>query len=235
MVHGDNHHEHGEQAHRLSPPIALFNGEAHVGSQARESVIVFTENKGLAHHEEEPPARHRHHAIPEEAGCGEGEVEPPESFPPRHSGQVSDCDQLGGNGLQRRLKREGHVPHLPSEDHEHRGQFQSEVRIGEQVNQPEYEPRQEPQNRDALQDIEQRSQNAFRTGDPRHGIAVEQGEHKRQTISPHAPRQTVQRVQRQVPRLKVDVGSHTGQNELGAPGFPWAIGQSAPIWSRDIH
>ena len=73
-----------------------------------------------------------------------------------------------------------------------------------QVNQAEHESRQEAEHRNALQNVEHRQHHPFRTGHPRHRVAIDHREQERQAVSQDATRQAEQRVERQVTRLQMN-------------------------------
>ena len=76
-------------------------------------------------------------------------------LPPVEAVDRGRLQEVLGNGTQRLVKTEGHVPGLAREDHDDRRQFQAHVAIGEKGHQGQHQGRHEAQNWNALQDVQQ--------------------------------------------------------------------------------
>ncbi len=74
--HGGDGPEHGAGGRR--EPTAT----RHVRAEAGEAEVLVAEDEGLADHQEEPAARHAHHAVPHEARGGEGQLDLAQDAPP---------------------------------------------------------------------------------------------------------------------------------------------------------
>jgi hypothetical protein len=71
LIDCDDHREHRQHAEQLGEPIAALDREAHIRTEAVQPKVVLPQYKSFAHHQKEPAARHRHHAVPEQARHGE--------------------------------------------------------------------------------------------------------------------------------------------------------------------
>ena len=166
---------------------------------------MVAEPKGLVHHQEKPPPRHREHAVPHEPLRGSGQLETPEGAggsPPRHSGRVA---QRLGEALERVIEGEGEVPRLGREDHEDRGELEPDVPGREQGHEAQYEAGQEAEHGNALQDVEQRQQQPFRDARLRRRPAEPEREHVGDQQRDHTAREGEERVLRERDGAQVDV------------------------------
>ena len=176
--------------------------DGHVRAQAGEAEVLVAELEGLVDHQEEPAAGHAHHAVPDEAGRGEGQLHPPEAAPPAEAVERGDLDLLARDGPQRVVEAEGHVPGLAGEDHQHRRQLEAHVAVGERGDQREDQAGHEAEHRDALEDVQQGDEDAL--GDAVLGgpVAVDQREAEREHVGDEAAAEREERVARERPRAR---------------------------------
>ena len=133
---------------------------------------------------------------------GERNLQPPELHPGRKPERHRSLFQFDGNGAQRLVETEGHVPGLAGEDREYGGEFSAQDPAGCQGHEEHDRDRDESQDRDRLQDIEQRDQQLLRTlalGRPRR---VGQCKYQRQRQRGEHPERGASRVLRQVNGIK---------------------------------
>ena len=133
LVDGDDHHDHRDDGRRHRPSVAAIDGDAHVGADAGQAEVVVAEREGLVHGEEEPAAGHRHHRVPHEADHRRRHLERAERFHQPKRWTRATSRSSSGNRAQRAVEREGHVPHLAGEDHQHAGELEPDVRVREQA------------------------------------------------------------------------------------------------------
>ena len=127
LIEGDDHQHHGEHGPTHGVDAALFDGDGHVRADAGEAEVFVAELEGFGDHQKEPAAGHAHHAVPDEAHRGEGELDPFEALPPVEAVDRGDVLLIGGNGAERVVEAEGHVPGLAGEDHEDGGELEADV------------------------------------------------------------------------------------------------------------
>ncbi len=82
LVQKQDDAHHGEDPQKLRGPVSIIDRHAHIRTDAWQSEVVFSENECLTDCEKKPAARHRHHAVPDEAVRGERKVEPEKALPP---------------------------------------------------------------------------------------------------------------------------------------------------------
>jgi len=95
LVHGHHHQHHGQNRVNHSRHVALFNGHRHVSSHARQTKVAALEHEGLADRQKEPAAGHAHHAVPDQAGGAERQLDPLEPLPPGEAG--GEVENIGNS------------------------------------------------------------------------------------------------------------------------------------------
>ena len=103
------------------------------------------------------------------------------------------------------IEAERHVPGLPGEDHYDRRDLQAGVAAGEQTNQCEHQAGHEAEDRDALQDVEERNENSLRNQILRRPISIRQREQQRADIGEQSARQRIEDVRRKRRRSEINV------------------------------
>ncbi len=98
------------------------------------------------------------------------------------------------------IEAERHVPRLAGEDHQHRRQFETDVARRENRVEGQQQAGQEAEDGDALEDVEQRDEDAFRSPVVSSPVAVDERETEQDAVGDQAARQRVERVARQRPR-----------------------------------
>src|SRR5664279_5995643 len=147
QYHGDNRCDHGRH-------VALFNGDRHVGPDAGQPEIPVAQLECFGDHEEEPSTSHAHHTVPDEADSAVGHLDLSETLPPVEVVDGTGLLELLWYGLERIVETERHVPCLSRKDHEYCSKFQSSVAAGKDRYQCQHDAWHEPQDGDALQDVQ---------------------------------------------------------------------------------
>ena len=176
LVQHRDHRRHRDdgQEHRVG--ATLFYRHAHVRADAGQPEVALTQLERLVDHQKEPTARHAQHAVPHEPQGRERQLDLPQSLPPREAIDGGGLAQVGRNRAQRVDETEGHVPCLSREDHDDRGELETDVAARKQRDEGEDKAGHEPEDRDALQDVEQREQHASGDAIPGGPITVDQRE-----------------------------------------------------------
>ncbi len=112
-------------------------------------------------HDKEPAAGHRHHHVPDQLRHGERHVEPPKTHPWAEPEVARRLFELGRDGTQRLIERKRHIPGLAGEDRENGGVFGAQHAAGRQFHEEHHRHRNEAQDRDRLQNVEQRHQDTL--------------------------------------------------------------------------
>src|SRR5438445_426411 len=176
LVHAHDHQNHREDRQEGGRGIPPIECDAHVRADAGQAVVVVPQPERLVHHQEEPAPRHGQHPVPHEPLRRRGHFELPEGARRPPARDLARLAQRRGQALERVVEGQRQVPGLSREDHENRGELETDVARGEERHQTEHQPGQETEHRDALEDVEQRQEQPLRRARLGGGPAEAQGE-----------------------------------------------------------
>ena len=154
--------------------------------------------------DEEPPAGHRHHCIPHQAGDRVGQFQPQKAPHRREAEAASHLLQIGRHRAQRLIEAERHVPRLAGEDREHCGAFHAELLTGKKPHEKGDGEGEESEDRHRLQDIERGHDDLFRALAARGERCEHQREDGRCRQRGEHPERGAKRIARQVDRIERD-------------------------------
>ena len=229
LVVEDDHDQHRQDRPADRGEVLLLDGERDVGADARQGDRRIADRDGLGGDDEEPPARHRHHRVPDEAGHGEGHFEAPETLPARKPEAARGLVEVARNGLQRLVEAEGHVPGLAREDREDRRELHAEYLARKQRHEPDNGEGEEAEHRHRLQDVEERDQHQLRPPALGGERAVDEGEDQRGDDCrqhPHGGAQRIFRQDRGIERDRRFAGGWSSGASVSRP--PWRTRTKAP-------
>src|SRR5574337_991085 len=141
--------------------ISLIGRRLDIRADTGKSEIPILENEHLAGHEKEPPARHRHHAVPDEPDRAEREIEPKEFCECVMSEYLCDFCQLTRNGIDGIIVAEGHVPDLSGKNKEDGGKLDTKPPTRKDRNHGQCDAGQEGKYRYRLKDVKKRNHDFF--------------------------------------------------------------------------
>jgi hypothetical protein len=150
------------------------------------------------------PTLTAHHHVPDQAGHGERHFQPPKTLPDRKAEAAGGFIQVRRHRGKALVHGKGHVPGLAGENGEHHGELGADHPAGEQPEEEGDGERQEAEDRQALQDVENR--NKHQAGTPAFGCpgGVGEGEQQGQGECREHAQRGAQRVAGQVPGIEMD-------------------------------
>ena len=120
--------------------------------------VVLPDGHRFRRNDEKPAARHREHHVPDEPRHREGHLEAPEAVPGREAIASGHLVEVGRHGAKRLVEAEGHVPGLAREDGEDGGALRTELAAREEAQEEDDGEGDEAQDRDRLEDVEDRDE-----------------------------------------------------------------------------
>jgi len=248
LVHREDHDRHRDDGPEHGAPVALLDGDGHVGADAGQAKVAVPQGERLVDGQEEPPSGHRHHRVPDEADDGRGHLHGTEGLEPSEAVDPGDLSELGGDRTERPVEREHHVPDLAGEDHEDAGELEAHVGVREERDHAEDQAGQEPEHRNPLPDVEKGNHDALGALGVRGHGSIDQREQEREDVGGESPRQGEQRVHRERAGAQVDRGRrpdrrvpslrerHDARDQRGQGGDQEEIdGESAGAAQRRIR
>ncbi len=102
--------------------------------------------------------------------------------------------KFAGNGLERRVEAEGHVPDLSGEDEDDGTEFQAKLAGGKQGDHGEHDAGQKAEHRDGLEDVQNGDHEGFGALVVGGDVAVGEGESQAEHVSHRHAHQRVEGV-----------------------------------------
>src|SRR5208337_1034643 len=151
--------------------------------QPRQTKVLVSQHEHFARHQEEPAARHRHHGIPHQPDGRERQIQLQEPLPAAEAENDRRFPQIARHRLQRRIKTERDVPYLSRKYQDDRPQLHSQLPARKQRHHRQHHARKKTQDRNRLQDVQQRNQHHLRALRFRGHVSIGQREHQAYGIS----------------------------------------------------
>ena len=153
----------------------------------------------------EPTTRKRKHAVPNEIDGRERELHVHERLTATETDDRLRFAKISGNGLERGVKAEGHIPNLARENHDDRGQLQTKIAMRKNRDQAQSQDGKKTQDRNTLQNIDHRDENSLGHFGLGCHVSDDDGENEREAISDHPPHSGENRVVRKRLEREIDL------------------------------
>lgn len=197
-VHGHYHCHQGANGGHGAAQQTLLGGGAAEAAQARQQQAA-TDDLGRA--QEVPAVGPGHHAVVDQLGDGGRQVQPHVLEPVADTVRLQGFAQELGDGGDRLVDAEGHVPGLAGEDQEDRGQLDARRPAVEEGDEEVHRGREEAQNGHRLQDVQDGQEQPLQAPGEAGGGAVDQSEGQRQQAGRQHPQERAEGVIRQHSRV----------------------------------
>src|SRR5271166_2548722 len=194
LVEQHDDRDHGSNAPQDRLRVARAGRGLQIRAESWQTKVAVAQYEHLARHKEKPAACDRHHGVPHESNCSVRQLELREPLIPVEAVDLGGLAHVARNALQRRVEAEGHVPDLPGENEQDCAHFHADLVMREKRHHREHHARQKAEDRNRLQNVEQRNHDALGLRVIGSNVAVNQREGEREHVRDSDPQQRVSRV-----------------------------------------
>ena len=177
--------------------VAGVSRRLDIAAQAGKLEVGAVERKHLAGHQRKPAVGDGDDGVPHQADRRVGHFELPETLPRRIAINARGLDHLARYAFHRRVKAEGEIPYLAGEDEENDAHLDAKLMMRNQRNHRQQHRRQKAENRNGLQDVQNRDHPCLNACIVCCDIAVANRKDQAEKVCDRDARHRVQSVERQ--------------------------------------
>ena len=161
MIEQHDQGDHGADAPENCSRVSAARCGLQERAQARQAEVPIAEHKHFAGHEGKPASGDGDHGIPNQPDGGKRQVQFREALPAAEAINDGGFAKIARNGFQGRIKTECDVPSLAGENQQDGAKLDAKLAVRKKGDHRKHDGGKKTEDRNGLQDIQQRDQNHF--------------------------------------------------------------------------